>query len=379
MNNTSSISTSCTFESTLNKLDFFLYVFISLTAIIGNTIVFVCYFRYRILRNITNVFIISLSASDILVAVVSIPYSFGVFLCGVRPAKDHRKLGDLIYLVCDMLPSILSIYSLALVAIDRAIAIKKPFLHRRYFNRKTASISVGIMWIYTASLVSLIFAIEAGDFTLFIIFMSYVLPVLIMIVAYTVMGYVARKHATALNSLDRTANRLRGESYVSSSLSNNNSPEKISLTVNGEHEYPLVSDDRRRSNSIFSGRSVLARSVRGFSASYTKARTASIGSLRCLKRELKAAVTLSLILSCFIVSWTPFMALNIENYRCPDCFISIDLVKYFKLLHYSNSAVNPILYILLNRRWRAAFRMAICCKREKSHISEATHSELFGW
>ena len=36
-------------------------------------------------------------------------------------------------------------------------------------------------------------------------------------------------------------------------------------------------------------------------------------------------------------------------------------VKYFKLLHYSNSALNPLLYILLNRSWKAAFKLTVCC------------------
>ena len=39
---------------------------------------------------------------------------------------------NMVYRYIDMLPSVLSIYSLSLVALDRAFVIAMPYYHRRY-------------------------------------------------------------------------------------------------------------------------------------------------------------------------------------------------------------------------------------------------------
>ena len=127
----------------------------------------------------------------------------------------------------------------------------------------------------------------------------------------------------------------------------------------------LSPKDRRKSSNFFS------RSMRRLSS--------NANTSRLLKRELKAAMTLALILGCFILSWTPFVGVNIEYYRNPNVIFPPHMVKYFKVLHYLNSSVNPVLYILLNKRWRAAFRMTICQTKKDRKQSESTQTELFGW
>ena len=361
----------------VSKFDGAMFIAISALAIIGNVIVFICYARFRVLRTVTNVFMISLSASDLLVAVISIPFSFGVFVCGLSPDYDNKRIYSFIYLTCDMLPSILSIYSLMLVAVDRAIAISKPFSHGKYVTRKTAWISVAVTWNFVAALMGFLFIMTTEQYTLFIILMAYVVPVSIMILSYSIMGYVAKKHASELSELDKTMSRLRAETrnhLLHSESSNNNT-----MFGNDDSFKPLVvtykhnlTEPNTRVNKWIS------KSIRRFSSPNTKIKTAVTG-VRIRRRELKAAFTLSLILSCFILSWTPFIALNIEYYRCSTCYIDSRITKYFKLLHYSNSALNPILYVLLNKRWRAAFRKTICFHLKSSYDTEGTNSELFGW
>ena len=347
-----------------------------------------CYVRYRVLRSVTNVFIVSMSASDLIVALVSVPFSFGVFVCQIQPLTEIKegKTQDMIYSICDMAPSMWSIYSLTLVAIDRALAISKPFFHRRYITRTTAWVSVCVTWVLAVLFIMVIFLINREDFTMYIITVSYIIPVIIMVICYTVMGYVAKSHAKELNSLEKTATRLRNESNTSL-LSNKRtnsmvrysgkSDKSLSLTettvIHGEYNTNGVAGnrnclspkDRRKSSNFFS------RSMRRLSS--------NANTSRLLKRELKAAMTLALILGCFILSWTPFVGVNIEYYRNPNVIFPPHMVKYFKVLHYLNSSVNPVLYILLNKRWRAAFRMTICQTKKDRKQSESTQTELFGW
>ena len=70
------------------------------------------------------------------------------------------------------------------------------------------------------------------------------------------------------------------------------------------------------------------------------------------KKELRAAKVVALIMGTFLVCWTPFnvlilcYAFNMEA--------SMRSIMISKLLHYTNSAINPILYVVLNKVYRSA-------------------------
>lgn len=415
MNNTSTspddvspLTGVCSFQDIVSKLDALLYITVALLAIVGNIIVFLCYYKYKPLRGVTNIYILSLSASDLLVALLSVPFSFAVFLCSMEQI-DEGEVGDLVYNIFDMVPSILSIYALVLVAVDRAIAITKPFLHRKYMNNKRATYNVILVWVYVFLLVSFRFLLDKMPFTLFIIIMAYAVPVLVMIISYMLMGRVAKKHAKELSLLDRTKSRLRcssiscGNGVVASAYSNNSSTTvparkhlddsyttttRKSLSTQADaSSIPLVSSyqDLQKGSGIVNrdDKKSFRQSMRRFSTANLRTRSTSlVNGLKLLKRELKAAFTLSLILSCFILSWTPFIALNIQLYCCPTCHIEYNMVKYFKMMHYTNSALNPILYILLNKQWRNAFFVVICKKRRSrrasSNLSDTVNT-VAGW
>ena len=61
-------------------------------------------------------------------------------------------------------------------------------------------------------------------------------------------------------------------------------------------------------------------------------------------KEVKLILTIFFVIILFIVAWTPFMVINIIMFFCVDCFIPNKVIYFSKLLHYSNSAVNPVVY-----------------------------------
>ena len=347
----------CDFSDVESRFDAFLYLSIAIIALFENITISVCYFRYRPLRNATNLCLISLTASDILVATLSIPLTFAVYLCKLRPSIDKRHIGDFIYLICDMLPSILSIYSLSLVAIDRMVAVTSPYTYAKYVTQKSAMISVATMWIFVTFLVSLILVFKRYQFTLFIVFMSYIIPVTIMVISFSIIGYIAKKHAKAINEWDKIGYRLKKESRT--------------FTYNGD-TFPSAENELKQ-HRISSHGLITELSIEDEEEWHAE------NKKNYLWRELKAAFRLLLLLSVFIVAWTPFMALNIEHYRCHNCHIDVRLLKYFKMLHYLNSALNPLLYICLNKRWRAAFLMAVCHPMSNSRASENTITTSRDW
>ncbi|KAL9982417.1 hypothetical protein ACROYT_G004455 [Oculina patagonica] len=74
-----------------------------------------------------------------------------------------------------------------------------------------------------------------------------------------------------------------------------------------------------------------------------------------LSAEVKAAKTLGVVIGAFIVCWSPFFALNLNYYicRCPPPPLVVSIAKW---MHYGNSMLNPLIYGLMNKDFRYAFR-----------------------
>ena len=76
-------------------------------------------------------------------------------------------------------------------------------------------------------------------------------------------------------------------------------------------------------------------------------------------KEIKLAATLFFVIVFFTVAWLPFMVINIVAYLCNTC-VSTKIGMVTKLLHYSNSAVNPIVYGWRMPEFRSAFVFLLC-------------------
>lgn len=83
------------------------------------------------------------------------------------------------------------------------------------------------------------------------------------------------------------------------------------------------------------------------------------GSSR-MKIETKAAKTLAVIMGCFCLCWAPFFVTNVVD---PFIQYSVPWQMWttWLWLGYINSGLNPFLYAFLNRAFRRAFLMILCC------------------
>lgn len=91
-------------------------------------------------------------------------------------------------------------------------------------------------------------------------------------------------------------------------------------------------------------------------------------------KELKATKTISLVIGAFLVCWLPFFILSIVSQRCQKCTISFEVVIIVKWLHYANSALNPIIYSMHNRDFRATVQSILFNKN--SHRMESAENTL---
>ncbi|EDO48793.1 predicted protein, partial [Nematostella vectensis] len=77
-----------------------------------------------------------------------------------------------------------------------------------------------------------------------------------------------------------------------------------------------------------------------------------------LKKELQIAYTVALVTGVFIVCWVPFFMITVIYVFRPFSWFVWDLrvLILIKVLHYGNSAFNPLIYSVRNKRFNLAFK-----------------------
>lgn len=67
----------------------------------------------------------------------------------------------------------------------------------------------------------------------------------------------------------------------------------------------------------------------------------------------------------FVFCWAPFFVLNILFAAWPDVYVPDRIVSICLWLGYVSSTINPIIYTIFNRTFRAAFIRLLRCRCEK--------------
>ena len=78
-----------------------------------------------------------------------------------------------------------------------------------------------------------------------------------------------------------------------------------------------------------------------------------VASQTSFKRELKVSFTIFILIALFVICWGPFFVMSIVSSVC-YC-VSIEMVVYFKALHFVTSCVNPIVYAARIPDFKSAF------------------------
>ena len=133
----------------------------SLITIGGNLLVMFSFFLDRQIRNPTNYFLLSLSVSDFLIGVFSMPFLTLYLMLGVWP------FGEVIcnlWLSLDYTVCLTSIYTVLFITIDRFCSVKIPAKYRKWRTRKKVIAMIALTWVIPVSLFfTSIFAYNYSD------------------------------------------------------------------------------------------------------------------------------------------------------------------------------------------------------------------------
>lgn len=159
---------------------------LSVFTLFGNILVVISFYTYRPLRTLTNYFIVSLSISDIMVAIINMP----VWIIFVMKNMDFNIHGGklLIAWTCfDIMFGAASILNLTAVSVDRYIHITKPLTHQKLITKKRVVSSIVFIWLFSLGL-SLIKGLywtwERPNYEMLIFCLGFLFPVIIIVFCY---------------------------------------------------------------------------------------------------------------------------------------------------------------------------------------------------
>ncbi|XP_069111054.1 5-hydroxytryptamine receptor 6-like [Argopecten irradians] len=305
-------------ESVFIGIILFLLVILTVT---GNVIVLIAVFSNRKLRTVSNMFIVSLSLTDLFVGtIVMIPAALNEIFGEWLLAREFCS----IWVSFDVMLTSASILNVCLISIDRYIAIMTPLRYRSLMTNRRAILMLSVVW--GIAILSSFVPVESGlhnpelssleNLTLFsdqpqcIFVVSF--PYAVIAGSVTILLPII----VALTLYWRVSNEAKRQAFLVGSLI--------------------------AAGNVLLGQHVAAKHIR---EPFTR----------------KATVTLGIIVGAFVVTWTPFLiANNIDAYLH---VIPVKVFTAFVWLGYCNSLINPIIYPLFMRDFRKVYKSMFtkCC------------------
>uniref|UniRef100_A0A673FNY4 5-hydroxytryptamine receptor 1F n=2 Tax=Sinocyclocheilus rhinocerous TaxID=307959 RepID=A0A673FNY4_9TELE len=310
----------------------------------------------RKLHHPANYLICSLAVTDLLVAVLVMPFSI------VYIVMNTWVMGEVmcnIWLIVDITCCTCSILHLAAIAVDRYRAITDAVEYSRKRTSLRAAIMISVVWLLSivVSLPPMLLRRQEENTciikhdnigsALYSTFGAFYIPLILILILYYKIYRAAKtlynRRASCLNKPE-----MNGHMLPKCSDREPTSPDTLSPPEKSVSE-PSTEGDRAR----ITAKSPKSRSHREWSV-----RRRRISSTR----ERKAATTLGLILGAFVICWLPFFIHEVIVTICESCSLSPEMTNFLTWLGYLNSLINPLIYTIFNEDFKRAFQKLIKCK-----------------
>ncbi|XP_017131450.1 octopamine receptor beta-1R [Drosophila elegans] len=308
----------------------FIIGFIILAAILGNMLVIVSVMRHRKLRIITNYFVVSLAVADMLVALCAMTFNASVMISG------KWMFGSVmcdVWNSFDVYFSTASIMHLCCISVDRYYAIVQPLDYPLIMTQRRVFIMLLMVWLS---------------------------PALLSFLPICSGWYTTTENYKYLKSNPHICEFKVNKAYaiVSSSMSFW-IPGIVMLSM----YYRIYQEADRQERLVYRSKVAALLLEKHLQISQIPKPRPSIqveqSTISTMRRERKAARTLGIIMSAFLICWLPFFLWYIVSSLCDSCITPRLLVGILFWIGYFNSALNPIIYAYFNRDFRAAFKKTL--------------------
>lgn len=300
-------------------------VFINLLALFGNSMVVIAFLSKPRLRNITNTFIIALCMSDIVMALFPMPLSVGALMLGEWPFSGVTCTiqGFMVTFL-----AFISLQIMALTAINRYYKIKKPIKCSAVFKIRNT-----VLMILAACVVSLGVSIS---------------------IIFTANDDVFAFHPGKIICVPISLNMTYSLIYTTvSSVFFVILPAAVIVIC-----YSKVFTKLKHHNQRFHNR--IGQVQDTDPVAITMRRESQLSRLEVLISRTLFGTVLG-----FFICWIPCFGIDIADVMIRD---ALDRRVYlvYMYLAYTSSAINPIIYGMLNPSFRREFcNVFSCCRKRK--------------
>lgn len=155
-------------------------------------------------------YILSLSVSDILIAVFSMPPMVSYQLTKLHFLNvEHRKRVLLFIDVIDIISSISSVTNLTCISLDRLFGTLMPLKHRVTMTRKKILFVICLSWAYSITLALIKLIPQFYHYIVFVFTLGFALPLFLIILSYTLIFIVATKKTKRMRTVNKDSVMLR--------------------------------------------------------------------------------------------------------------------------------------------------------------------------
>ncbi|XP_076328087.1 octopamine receptor beta-1R-like [Tachypleus tridentatus] len=291
-------------------------IFIILS-VLGNIMVIVTVVRHKGMRTRTNMFIVNLAVADMLTAVIDMPISLVTLIHGDWILGDFfcqlNGFTMALFFIC-------SIHTLMYISIHKYISIAHPF--RRVLTHQKVLLMIGAAWCWAA-----------------------------MCATFPLLGW----------------NKIvfkKGSSQCGPSLPDDwiDHSHSILITVSN-YIVPLVV-------MIF----CYSRIFKEIDNHMHRIRETSNVSLQdTIRQQRRISVTLFLVLSCFLICWTPYVVYSTTVAFIRDkTLVPLVVNPLVYWCGYLNSACNPVIYGFKNHSFRQGYKEIMCVQSSVPPSEEGT-------
>uniref|UniRef100_A0A0A1WR06 G-protein coupled receptor moody n=2 Tax=Zeugodacus cucurbitae TaxID=28588 RepID=A0A0A1WR06_ZEUCU len=332
---------------------------IMIVGIFGNFLTVAALYKCPKVRNVAAAFIISLCMADLLFCAIVLPFS------ALRFLKGRWTHGELL---CKLIPFIqygnigVSLLCIAMITINRYVMIAHHASYAKIYRKHWIAVMIIFCWAFSYGMqVPTLLGVwgkfdyddklgtcsimsshgRSSKTTLFIT--AFIIPGMVIIACYTKIFWVVRQSEL----------RLKTHANQQNSIPNNLRPIQTPTGTVMENELHRVSSNLA-SDSSFST-DVKQEAVQ------KPSRIKDQREMRAKRNEWRITKMVLAIFLSFVICYLPITIAKVADKEVE--YPNFHIFSYIML--YLSACINPIIYVIMNKQYRKAYKTVIMCEPAK--------------